>query len=240
MFANSQIFAASLYMAEIEGVAKRIFYLRKSANKKQEDVGEAIGLTKSGISSFEKGKSIPSPENLVRLAALFEVSVDYLLTGREGKVFASNSARQSGAVEKALSENEALVDQELGDRELYQASDLTEHHDRFSLNTLNNPLPIFDQVQIDKRCLTELDRLLKANVIPTYTAWAQAVGVSPNYIAAIVKGRYHFNLELLYNTARLFPDFDFIYVVFGSALSARPEPTELPKRGRGRPKKAKD
>jgi transcriptional regulator with XRE-family HTH domain len=70
-------------MSEIEGFAERIFLLRKAANKNQEEIGSVLGLTKSGVSSFEKGKSIPSPENLVKLARLFKVSVDYLLTGQD-------------------------------------------------------------------------------------------------------------------------------------------------------------
>jgi transcriptional regulator with XRE-family HTH domain len=70
-------------MSEIEGFAERIFLLRKAANKNQEEIGLVLGLTKSGVSSFEKGKSIPSPENLVKLARLFKVSVDYLLTGHD-------------------------------------------------------------------------------------------------------------------------------------------------------------
>jgi len=69
-------------MSEIQGFAERIFFLRKSANRSQEEIGAVLGLTKSGVSSFEKGKSIPSPENLVKLARLFKVSVDYLLTGQ--------------------------------------------------------------------------------------------------------------------------------------------------------------
>jgi transcriptional regulator with XRE-family HTH domain len=92
-------------MSELEGFAERIFSLRKSANKNQEEVGLVLGLTKSGVSSFEKGKSIPSPENLIKLARLFKVSVDYLLTGQdriseaqapENEVSSNNPALHSG------------------------------------------------------------------------------------------------------------------------------------------------
>lgn len=99
------------------------------------------------------------------------------------------------------------------------------------------PLPPFDQAQLDKRFLAELDRLLQAEVFATYAAWAKSVQVNPNYVAAIHAGRYHCNLKLLYKTVRLYPAFDFNYVVFGSAVYARPEPTEVPARPRGpRPK----
>ena len=74
-------------MSEIQGVAERIFSLRKAADKNQEELAAELGLSKSGVSSFEKGKSIPSPENLVKLARLFKVSVDYLLTGSDGSLW---------------------------------------------------------------------------------------------------------------------------------------------------------
>lgn len=98
-------------------------------------------------------------------------------------------------------------------------------------------LPAFDQAQVNKRFLAELDRLLDAEAFPTYRAWAAAVGVSPSYLASIAGGRYHANLKLLYETARHYPGFDLNYVLFGSAVYARPEPAGVPKRARGpRPK----
>lgn len=102
-----------------------------------------------------------------------------------------------------------------------------------------NPLPPYDQAQLDKRFLTELDRLLQLEVITSYGSWATAVGVSASYVNGIASSRYHASLKLLYTTLRHYPTFDFNYVVFGSAVYARPEPSETPKRVRGpRPKTA--
>lgn len=80
-------------MSEIQGFSTRLMDLRKAAGKNQDALGADLGLTKSGISSFEKGKSFPSPENLVKLSRLFGVSVDYLLTGADhaGEGTMSNS-----------------------------------------------------------------------------------------------------------------------------------------------------
>lgn len=96
-------------------------------------------------------------------------------------------------------------------------------------------LPPFDQAQLDRRFLAELARLLDAAAFPTYATWAAAVGVSPNYVAAIASGRYHASLKLLYSTVQAFPGFDFTHVVFGSAVSGKPEPAAAPPRQRGRP-----
>jgi hypothetical protein len=100
-------------------------------------------------------------------------------------------------------------------------------------------LPAYDQAQLDKRFLVELDRLLEAEAFATYHEWANAVGVNRNYVAAIARGTYHANLMLLYNTVRHFPSFDFAYVVFGAAVTDRAEPLTLPARRSGpRPKTA--
>jgi len=100
-------------------------------------------------------------------------------------------------------------------------------------------LPAFDQAQVDKRFLIELDRLLQDNIITTYAQWAEFMGVSPSYVNGIAAGRYHASLKLLYTTLQHYPDFEMSYVIFGSAVDARPEPVAVPKRVRGpRPKTA--
>lgn len=103
------------------------------------------------------------------------------------------------------------------------------------MQPLPEKLPAFDQAQLDRRFLTELDRLLQAEVFDSYQDWASAVGVSPNYVAAIARGTYHCNLALLYNTLRHYPATDLSFVLFGAAASSRPEPVVAPVRQRGRP-----
>ena len=98
-------------------------------------------------------------------------------------------------------------------------------------------LPAFDQAQLDKRFLTELARLLDAGVFATYKEWAQTLKVPESHVNGIASGRYHCNLKLLYGTLRHFPAFDYNYVLLGSAVYARPEPTEMPMRQRGAPRK---
>jgi DNA-binding XRE family transcriptional regulator len=98
------------------------------------------------------------------------------------------------------------------------------------------PLPAFDQAALDRRFLTELARLLDAEAFASYAEWAATVGVSASTVAGIAAGRYHCSLKLLYNTLRAYPTTDFNYVVLGSAVYARPEPTAAPLRQRGRPR----
>ena len=53
--------------------------LRSAKGMTQSQLGEFIGAKKSAICLWESGKRQPDQETLVRLAAFFSVSVDYLL-----------------------------------------------------------------------------------------------------------------------------------------------------------------
>ena len=66
--------------------------LRKNANLKQEDVAQYLNVKQQTYSKYEKGLSEPDYENLIKLAELFKVSVDYLL-GRytEIKILENNT-----------------------------------------------------------------------------------------------------------------------------------------------------
>lgn len=60
---------------------KRLISLRKEKKLNQSDLAKKIGLTQQTISSYEKGKIMPSMETLNRLAEEFSVTSDYLLNG---------------------------------------------------------------------------------------------------------------------------------------------------------------
>lgn len=52
---------------------------RKLNNLSQRQVADYLGITQPSYIRYENGKAEPSLENLVKLADLFDVSVDYLL-----------------------------------------------------------------------------------------------------------------------------------------------------------------
>ena len=56
---------------------------RKAKGLTQTEVANAIGLTQNGYSYWENGKAKIDREQIIKLAALFEVSVDYLLGNTE-------------------------------------------------------------------------------------------------------------------------------------------------------------
>jgi len=56
--------------------------LRLQKRISQDELGQAVGLTKSTISLYETGKRQPDNSTLLKLADFFDVSIDYLL-GRD-------------------------------------------------------------------------------------------------------------------------------------------------------------
>jgi transcriptional regulator with XRE-family HTH domain len=60
---------------------QRLAGLRAENGLRQSDVAEKIGISTTAYRNIETGPSAPSLENLIKLADLFNVSLDYL-TGR--------------------------------------------------------------------------------------------------------------------------------------------------------------
>ncbi|MES5896931.1 helix-turn-helix domain-containing protein [Bacillus cereus group sp. RP43] len=60
-------------------IGEKIKELRKNSKITQEQLGNAIGVSKMAISYFEKGKKSPGRESLEKIADHFNVTTDYLL-----------------------------------------------------------------------------------------------------------------------------------------------------------------
>ena len=57
----------------------KVRVLRKDLDKTLEEVAKETGISRSAISSYENGYSIPKKENAKKLADYFGVSISYLL-----------------------------------------------------------------------------------------------------------------------------------------------------------------
>ena len=60
-------------------VCERLRAARKACKMTQSQVAELLGVDRSAYTYYETGKSSPSYENLMRLAAMFKVDVQWLL-----------------------------------------------------------------------------------------------------------------------------------------------------------------
>ncbi|MBP3376665.1 MAG: helix-turn-helix transcriptional regulator [Clostridia bacterium] len=63
-------------------IGQRISELRRRASLSQEYVAEKIGVSRQAVSKWETDASAPDTYNLIALAELFGVSVEYLATGK--------------------------------------------------------------------------------------------------------------------------------------------------------------
>ena len=58
--------------------SERLKTLRKEKKLTQKELAEQIGISQKSYSHWETGKNEPSFENLIKLADLLEVSLDWL------------------------------------------------------------------------------------------------------------------------------------------------------------------
>ncbi|MBQ9518556.1 MAG: helix-turn-helix transcriptional regulator [Firmicutes bacterium] len=69
----------------LTGIGERLHNLRKEKRLTQKQVAELIGVQNSIISFYEVGERIPSPQMIIKLAAVFHVSTDYLMGVEKGE-----------------------------------------------------------------------------------------------------------------------------------------------------------
>ena len=59
--------------------SERLKELRKKANFTQVEVAEKLGISQPAYASWERGVKKPTQENLIKIAQILNVSVDYLV-----------------------------------------------------------------------------------------------------------------------------------------------------------------
>ena len=60
-------------------VSDRIRLLRERRGLTQSELAKQLGITRSSVNAWEQGISVPSTQYIVELAAIFNISTDYLL-----------------------------------------------------------------------------------------------------------------------------------------------------------------
>ena len=66
-------------------MGRRIAALRRAKNMSQTQLAEFLRVSASTVGMYEQGRRMPDLDALVYLAELFEVSLDYLITGKESQ-----------------------------------------------------------------------------------------------------------------------------------------------------------
>lgn len=61
---------------------ERLKAIREKKDIKQKDAADKVGIKNNTLSSYESGDRKPDYDTLIKLADLYEVSVEYLLRGK--------------------------------------------------------------------------------------------------------------------------------------------------------------
>lgn len=64
-------------------LANQIIILRKEAGMSQSQLAQKLNVGTSAVGMYEQGRRTPAIDILIQMAKLFEVSLDYLITGTE-------------------------------------------------------------------------------------------------------------------------------------------------------------
>ncbi len=91
-------------------IGNRISELRKKHNYSQEYVAEQLDVSRQAVSKWEQDQTSPDTNNLIALAGLFNVSVEYLATGKtvDGKVDNSELTSQNENIPDQTGANRLL------------------------------------------------------------------------------------------------------------------------------------
>jgi len=66
-------------------VKDKVRQLRQERKWSQAQLADKMGIHQKQVSAYERGRNVPSTEVLIRLADIFDVSLDYLAFEAQGK-----------------------------------------------------------------------------------------------------------------------------------------------------------
>ena len=69
---------------------KQIGFLRRKKGWSQAELANRLHISPSTIGMYEQGRRVPTLDIIIAMAQLFEVSLDYLLTGTESCYLKAN------------------------------------------------------------------------------------------------------------------------------------------------------
>ncbi len=90
----------------------RIAALRRSAKLSQAELAHLLKISPSAVGMYEQGRREPALDVLVEMARIFDVSLDFLVTGK------ATNQQEFGKISDLLTERIATADQRLDNRRM--------------------------------------------------------------------------------------------------------------------------
>ncbi len=95
--------------------------LRKKKKLTQEEISGLLDVDRSNVANYEAGKRLPPIDSLIKIALYFNVSLDYLILGKDPKQSKEHSQTEMNS--ELMAENTALMENELKRSVLLQAQE---------------------------------------------------------------------------------------------------------------------
>lgn len=123
-------------------MGNRIKELRKEYGMTQDDIAKKLGLTRSAISSYERGRLEPTFQNIIKLADMFDVSAKYLMGLSISRNGENTDKRQDIKIEVKNLMSDISVDDEL----TYNKKRLNKPTREMIIKSLESTLNLVDSV----------------------------------------------------------------------------------------------
>lgn len=93
----------------MDSIGKRIRKIRKENNLSQKQLAKKLSVSQATVGHYEKNKRNPSIDNLIKLADIGNVSLDWLITGKKGNIKINNMVSEKKSNYKT-SEYKTLIE----------------------------------------------------------------------------------------------------------------------------------
>ena len=92
-------------------LGENIYHLRTERNLSQGELADALEVSRQSVSKWENNSSVPELEKLLKMAQIFEITLDELVTGREKQE--EQYAVQAAPAPVASAEKQRLTPQQI-------------------------------------------------------------------------------------------------------------------------------
>ena len=115
---------------QLTNFSNNLYSIRKQAGMSQEELAERLNVSRQAISKWERGEAQPDTDNLIAIAELFDVSLDWLVRSEDNR---AEAVEATVAETKKSDDNDEDEDDEDEDDEDEDDPAVIESKKRFRL-----------------------------------------------------------------------------------------------------------
>ena len=115
---------------QLTNFSNNLYSIRKQAGMSQEELAERLNVSRQAISKWERGEAQPDTDNLIAIAELFDVSLDWLVRSEDNR---AETVEATVAETKKSDDNDEDEDDEDEDDEDEDDPAVIESKKRFRL-----------------------------------------------------------------------------------------------------------